>query len=167
MGDKGLFSFLTPKILENKAEVNLVFKGKSSGLTITSKIHTGKILNSPTTALQRLKAIVAYDNMGLVNLSSSAPHILKMGPREIRNNILHISMTYVTEPIDITDSQFKKFISQSFLNEENPDQEIILLCAQCGIGLCYINTYTKNGLQKTYTANFSNSDLKALRTLIK
>ncbi len=167
LGDKGLFSFLTPKILKNKAEVNLVFKGKSSGLTITSKIHTGKILNSPTTALQRLKAIVAYDNMGLVNLSSSAPHILKMGPREIRNNILHISMTYVTEPIDITDSQFKKFISQSFLNEENPDQEIILLCAQCGIGLCYINTYIKNGLQKTYTANFSNSDLKALRTLIK
>lgn len=167
LGDKGQFSFLKPKILEEKADVHLVFKGKLSGATFTSKINVSDLLNSPTTALQRLKAMVAYDNMGLVNQASSASHILKMEPREIRNSILRISMTYATEPIDVTDSQFKKFISQSFLNEENPDQEIILLCAQCGIGLCYINTYAKNGLQKTYTANFSNGELKALRTLIK
>jgi hypothetical protein len=166
-GDKGVFSFLTPKILEEEADICLIFKGKLSGMTVKYKIKTKELLCSPTTARQRLRAMIDYDNMGLVHQVNFNSSKLKMSPRFIQNNTLYISITYLDPPIYTTDYLFKKLMNKSFLDNENPEQKIILLCAQSGIGLCYINTFSKNGIQTTYTAYYSNSELKSLRKLIK
>ena len=167
-GDKGMFSFLTPKILDEKADIKLVFKGNQSGSTAELYIDACRLLGSPTTALQRLKAMVAYDNMGTANISDDAdkPSVI-MNPREIRDGVLYVSITYVAEPVDISEADFKRFVTKLFLSNENPDQEIVLLCAQSGIGLSFASTYSIMGRQKTYTANFTNSELKALREKIR
>ena len=168
-GDRGRFSFLKPKIVDEKADINLVFRGMKTKSTAVFKVEAWRILAPPTTALQRIKAMIAYDNMGAANQcdDTGVPPTMIMNPREIKNNVLYISITYASDVGDMTDTSFKDHVVAMYLSKENPDQEIVLLCAQSGLGLSFSNTCFKNGKQKTYTANFTNSELKALREKIK
>lgn len=166
-GYRGVLSNMASEIVKEKACINLTFKGKVSKATTTYKVNASELMKSPTTAMQKLKAAISFDNMGMVNLCNDEPSNLRMAPREMKNNVLYISMTYLTDPIDVTDDYFKDFITKSYLNNANPDQDIFITCAQSGVGVSYMNTYVKDGKQKTYTANFTNSELKALRTRIK
>ena len=170
-GDKGYYSFLKPKIVDERADINLVFKDKRSKSTAVFKFNAWHLLASPTTALQSIKAMIAYDNMIAVNECEAHSDALAiiMNPREIKNNVLYLSDTYkgVWDPGYMTDT-FKNDMTSILLERGEPEQVYVILCAQSGIGLSITNTYYLiNGERKTYTANFTNSELKALREKIK
>lgn len=166
LGDKGMLSYLKPKLLEKDANINLVFRDEFSASPIVYRMSARNLLSSPTTVSQRINAMIAYDNMGLVNITNQESTSLRMEPRRIQGNVVKISMTYKKVIIDTTESQYKRFATNSFLDEKNPDQELIILCAKSGMGICYTVTYEKDNIRKTYTADFSNRELKDILTQI-
>lgn len=100
------------------------------------------------------------------NNDSSA---IKFEENKIEGNYLIMPMTIACDPNEINSqilaTDFKDYISNSFLDPKNPEKIKLYYCYKSGLGIKYIYNITK--LNKVQSATFNNNELKQILTKMR
>lgn len=167
-GDKGVFSDMRAKLQEEKADIKLTFKSENSKAKTVFKINAGALLKSQTTARQRLKAIVAIYSMRLMNLD----YYKSERKMELLDNVVYL--------LNTCEGSFKTQFKDCTLDNDSYYQDLLMTCAQSGVGLQFVFTCTDSETEMSYSnryighkkqnnsiERYNNDDLKRMRAEIK
>lgn len=163
----GTIKYIIPQLSKNNMNVVMNFIGYPSNLNIHKTLNP-QYIQSLISNKQILFSLILLDNISMLSTNNDSSAI-KFEENKIEGNYLIMPMTIACDPNEINSqilaTDFKDYISNSFLDPKNPEKIKLYYCYKSGLGIKYIYNITK--LNKVQSATFNNNELKQILTKMR